>query len=384
MVRPAGVVRAGTGCYAFDGSSDDTHHAPRRDRLPPGGGSWIAMCRRPTGNTEPCLVSRYRTGTGRSSIDITVTSLRFSVIGAGRLGASLALAFQAQGLSLAGFTSDSPAGRTKAEGWLGGHALSRLSDIVALDPDVYVLSVPDQAVPEVAAELGALLATRGQRRDPRPPVVLHTSGATPVAALRSCERAGAIVLAFHPLQTFTDPLTGQHRFFGTAVAVTPSPPQQDSPAAAFGFSLAGALGARPFILDDDKRGLYHAAATIACNYLVTLEHHAERLFVEAGLDEREALALFLPLVTATLDNLREQGSVAALTGPLSRGDTRTIAGHLRALVNDAPHLLPLYRVLGLATLELVRARADIDPAVIGDMTSILTAFAPPPEEEPTE
>ena len=335
------------------------------------------MCRRPTGNTEPCLVSRYRTGTGRSSIDITVTSLRFSVIGAGRLGASLALAFQAQGLSLAGFTSDSPAGRTKAEGWLGGHALSRLSDIVALDPDVYVLSVPDQAVPEVAAELGALLATRGQRRDPRPPVVLHTSGATPVAALRSCERAGAIVLAFHPLQTFTDPLTGQHRFFGTAVAVTPSPPQQDSPAAAFGFSLAGALGARPFILDDDKRGLYHAAATIACNYLVTLEHSAERLFVEAGLPEGEALSLFLPLVRATLDNIERQGTVAALTGPLSRGDLATVSRHLQALAAGAPYLLPTYRALGLATLDLVRARGDLGESVIAELADLLSS---PPED----
>ena len=46
----------------------------------------------------------------------------------------------------------------------------------------------------------------------------------------------------------------------------------------------------------------------------------------------------------------------ALTGPLSRGDVATIAGHLEALAAEAPDVLPVYRALGLATLDLVAAR----------------------------
>ena len=202
-------------------------------------------------------------------------------------------------------------------------------------------------------------------------MVAHTSGATSISVLSSCERAGATTLVFHPLQTFSDPLTGPSRFSGAAVAVTPDEDASASPAAAFGFALAELLGARPFLLPDDKRALYHAAATVACNYLVTLEHHASRLFALSGLPREESLSLFLPLVRATLDNVAAQGTVAALTGPLSRGDTATITGHLAALALDAPDLLPLYRALGRATLELVRSRGDISPAMVSELAEIL-------------
>jgi len=110
---------------------------------------------------------------------------------------------------------------------------------------------------------------------------------------------------------------------------------------------------------------------MACNYLVTLEHDAQRLFVKAGLPETEALSLFLPLVRTTLENIGTQGTVDALTGPLSRGDTGTVANHLTALADDAPDVLPLYRILGLRTLELVRARGHADPSLIAALADLL-------------
>jgi predicted short-subunit dehydrogenase-like oxidoreductase (DUF2520 family) len=323
--------------------------------------------------TRPRPVSAGRTGTGRYSIDSGTTTVRFAVLGAGRLGASLALALRARGASLLGFSAHSPEGRSRAETWLGGRAVAGIGDLVALAPDVYLVAVPDRSLPAVAAELGAQLDGTDA------PVIAHTSGATSVAVLDPCLQAGAATLVFHPLQTFSDPLTGWKRLAGAAIALTPSCLDKDSRATRTGFALADLLGARPFLLPDDKRGLYHAAATFACNYLVTLEHHAEELFVQAGLPATEALSLFLPLVKATLQNVENQGTVKALTGPLSRGDTKTIAGHLAALAADAPHLLPVYRALGLATLDLVRAQAEVGATVLAELRSFLQSPVPSSE-----
>jgi predicted short-subunit dehydrogenase-like oxidoreductase (DUF2520 family) len=299
-----------------------------------------------------------------------VTSLRFAVIGAGRLGASLALALRAKGLPLAAYTAATPAGRAKADDWLGGSALSDLCDIVLAKPDLYLIAVPDSALPEVASQLGDLLAGNPGV------VVAHTSGATSVGVLEPCARAGAATLAFHPLQTFSDPVTGCERFPGIAVAVTPGEGGPNSPAAAMGFGLARLLGARPFLLADDKRTLYHTAATMACNYFVTLEHHARALFERSGLPADEALSMFMPLVRATLDNIETQGTVDALTGPLSRGDIRTVRGHLEALAAYAPDLVPIYKGLGLATLDIVRARNEIEAATIGELAGLLKEDEP--------
>jgi predicted short-subunit dehydrogenase-like oxidoreductase (DUF2520 family) len=307
------------------------------------------------------------------SIEASVASLRFAVIGAGRLGASLAIALRRRGQTLVGFTAASPAGRARAEEWLGFPASPALSDLVRLRPDLYFVCVPDGAVTDVAAELGAELRA-GIEAAPggaaRRPVVAHTSGATSVSALLPCEAVGASTLVFHPLQTFPEPLAGAERFAGAGVAITPGSAHPDA-AGTMGMRLADLLGMRPFFLADDKRGLYHAAATVACNYLVTLEYLADGLFVKAGVPERATLSLFLPLVRATLENLAARGPVDALTGPLSRGDAATIAGHLAALASDAPEILPVYRALGLATLDLVDARHEVAPEILARLHDLL-------------
>jgi predicted short-subunit dehydrogenase-like oxidoreductase (DUF2520 family) len=327
------------------------------------------------------------------SIEAPATSLRFAVIGAGRLGASLALALSRCGQTLVGFTAGSEAGCTRAEGWLGVAASNSISSLTRLRPNIYFICVPDSAVAAVAADLAReLRAAQGKSRPtagsgdraydpdpvdlgvtaaPHPLVVAHTSGATSVSMLHPCEEAGAAALVFHPLQTFSEPLAGSTRFAGAGVAITPGPAQPDA-AGTTGMQVAGMLSMRPFFLADDKRGLYHAAASVACNYFVTLEYVAEQLFVKAGLPERATLSLFLPLVEATLANLAARGPADALTGPLSRGDTITIAEHLAALAADAPETLPVYRSLGLATLDLVAARHEVPAEELAALRGLLT------------
>lgn len=277
-----------------------------------------------------------------------------------------------------GFTTKTAAGRARAESLLEAPACGGLQELTVRNPQVYFLTVPDQALPAVADDLAEALASSGwagratdtSNHEGRP-VVIHTSGATSVALLAGCEQAGAAGLAFHPLQTFSDPATGRARFAGAAVALTPYDGNADSHAGLMGFRLAHALGLHPFLLPDEKRTLYHAAATVACNYLVTLQHYAKRLFVEAGLPEADALSFFLPLVEATLDNLSRQGMVGALTGPLSRGDVDTIEKHLGSLRDHSPDVLPLYRTLGLATLAVVEARGNVPAEVIQRLAHLL-------------
>ncbi len=127
-----------------------------------------------------------------------------------------------------------------------------------------------------------------------------------------------------------------------------------------GRDLALVLRGRPVPLAEEDRALYHAAACVASNYLVALEHLAERMFVRAGLPSATALQSFLPLVRGAVDNLASHGTVDALTGPLSRGDVGTIQRHLTTLHEHMPDVEALYRALGLATLELVQARGTVD------------------------
>ncbi len=206
-------------------------------------------------------------------------------------------------------------------GRVGSAVAARLRERgIPLQPDgeLVLICVPDDAIAEVASGL------------PAGPWVAHVSGATSLAALEPHRRRFSI----HPLQTFTR-ARGAEQLDGAWGAVT----AETEDARAAGFSLAETLGLRPFALDDGARPLYHAGASIASNYLVTLHAVASDLLRAAGAPS-EAL---VPLMQRTIENGFE------LTGPIERGDWETVEAHRRAIRAARPELEPLYDVLAEAT-----------------------------------
>lgn len=232
-----------------------------------------------------------------------------SIVGAGRLGRSLTGALRAAGVEVLG-----PTGR--------GEPVPRA--------DAVLLCVPD-------AEIAGAAATAAEAA----PLIGHCSGATPVAGL------GPGGFGLHPLQTFAGG-EGPEHFRGAGCAVAGA--GTEALAAATG--LARALGMRPFEIEDPGRAAYHAAASIASNFLVTLEDAAERVAAGAGLDPSEARELLAPLVRSTVENWAAHGPERALTGPIARGDEATVARQREAIAETAPELLTLFDELAERTRAL--------------------------------
>jgi predicted short-subunit dehydrogenase-like oxidoreductase (DUF2520 family) len=184
--------------------------------------------------------------------------------------------------------------------------------------ELVILAVPDSVIAEVAA------AT------PVGPWVAHVSGATHLAALDPHERRFSV----HPLQTLTRE-RGAEQLDGAWAAIS----GESEDALARAGWLADTLGLRPFEVADADRTLYHAAAVIGGNFLVTLHRVATRLLAEVGAPP-EAI---VPLMQRTIDNGFD------LTGPIARGDTSTVEAHLEALAERDPDLVALYRALAEAT-----------------------------------
>jgi predicted short-subunit dehydrogenase-like oxidoreductase (DUF2520 family) len=242
----------------------------------------------------------------------SLSGARVGVVGAGRLGTVLAVALREAGLEVEG-----PAGR--------GEVPRRC--------DAIVVCVPDAEIPAAAAAVAGAA-----------PLVGHTSGATPLSALEPprAERFG-----LHPLQTFP-PESGPEAFRGAGCAVAGSTPG----ALAFAADLARLLGMTPFEIDDEGRAAYHAAGSVASNFVVTLLAAAERVADGAGLSPGEARALLAPLVLRTVESVVELGPERALTGPISRGDEETVAAQRRAVAEAAPELLDLFDELVRRTRAL--------------------------------
>lgn len=191
------------------------------------------------------------------------------------------------------------------------------------DARAVLLCVPDA---EIAAAAAAV--TPG-------PLVGHCSGATTLAPLAGHRRA----FSLHPLMTVT---AAGAEFAGAGAAIAGSTPE----ALAYARELATRLGMTPVEIPDADRAAYHAAASMASNFLVTLEAAAEEVL---GPDRRE---LLVPLVRATVENWAALGARDALTGPIARGDEITVARQRRAVAERAPELADLFDALAEATRRL--------------------------------
>lgn len=190
------------------------------------------------------------------------------------------------------------------------------------DPDpaaeLVLLCVPDQVIGEVAA------------RVPIGPWLAHVSGATHLAALDPHERRFSV----HPLQTLTRE-RGAEQLDGAWSAISG---ETDDALARAGW-LAEKLGLRAFEVADADRTLYHTAAVIGGNFLVSLHDVATALLEQVGAPA-EAIE---PLMRRTIENRFDR------TGPIARGDWATVEAHLAVLAERAPELVPLYRALAEAT-----------------------------------
>ena len=225
------------------------------------------------------------------------------LIGEGRMGGSLA--------------------RTARSRGLGVSIHGRGFDPDVLSGDEVLICVPDDSIAEVSAMIGTASTP--------PDLVGHTSGATGLDALEA-SRARRGLFAVHPLQTVPDSETS---LTGAPAAVAGSTPD----ASGFAMGLATDLGLEPFPIEDGERALYHAAASMSSNFLIALEQTAADLMAEAGIEEpRERLA---PLVKRTVDNWVERGPVA-LTGPVARGDDKTLEMHRQAIARVRPDLAGFY------------------------------------------
>jgi predicted short-subunit dehydrogenase-like oxidoreductase (DUF2520 family) len=281
------------------------------------------------------------------------------LIGAGRLGTSLALALEGAGYPTSRVSSANPAAAEELAVRLGGGATSVSAEEIARDCELVFLTVPDSVVRELADSLPWRTGSD----------VVHCSGALGLGALDAAARAGGRRGCLHPLQAFPDRFADVARFEGIVCGV-----EADGALATLLGELARGFGAQVIRLEGVDRARYHAAAVFASNYLVALHAAAARSFALAGLPPEIARTALWPLTLGTAQRIAELPLERALTGPVSRGDTATVAQQLAALAVE-PELRALYVQLGALLLQL-------PIALDGTRRDELTKLLDPRREKP--
>ncbi len=278
------------------------------------------------------------------------------MIGTGRVGSILGAALARAGHQVVAVTAVSDASVERARRMLPGVPRMQPAAVLAA-ADLVLLTVPDDALPGLVAGLAATDAPLEGR------LLAHASGRYGARVLDPATRRGALPLALHPVMTFAGRPDDLDRMAGISFGVT-APDQLRLVAEA----LVIEMGGEPVFIEEENRGLYHAALASGANHLVTLVVQAAELLGKAGVPDPPRM--LRPLLTAALDNALQLGD-AGLTGPVARADADTVASHVAALREVSPEALRAYVALARLTADRALAAGILDPPAAQRLLDVL-------------
>ncbi len=183
----------------------------------------------------------------------------------------------------------------------------------------------------------------------RDKIIIHSAGVLPLEILNSCVPEGAIIAKAHPFQTFY--FASDTVFEKVHWVVEANRNYEEIK------SIIKILHGTAHDINEIKGFnpvLYHISAVIASNYMNTIIRAAFDAAKTSGIPPAE----FLPVILrTTLENnisaVEKSEESLPLTGPIARGDIKTIKLHLDTLL-QYEDLLEQYCRIGLATAEIAR------------------------------
>jgi predicted short-subunit dehydrogenase-like oxidoreductase (DUF2520 family) len=272
-----------------------------------------------------------------------------SIIGAGRVGQTIAKRLHKLGWRIgAVVTRSRPSAHAAVRAVGAGTPYAALTP-EALDANVILLSVPDDALENVAQKLAkfgrANIAKKSQEK-----VVLHTSGALDHRVLAPLALLGAVTGSMHPMQTFSG--RSALRLEGVIFSI-----EGASSARRAAQKIARSLGGTPVIIRANDKPAYHASGTSVAGHALALIESATQTLMKIGFTRQRANQALLPLIRQMLDNYESLGPHGAWTGPLSRGDYATIATHAKALRQFPSEFQEAYAALALLSTRVLSKKS---------------------------
>lgn len=216
--------------------------------------------------------------------------------------------------------------------------------------ELVILCVTDDAIAHVADEMCDV--------DWSGKALVHVSGAKSVDVLQSVRFVGAMVGSLHPALPFADVTKAIQQIIGATFAIESS----HEVLRAWLVDMVTALHGHVLEIPVGKKAQYHLALVIASNYMVSLYAIAEDLLREFSQDDEANHQALDTLVTATVENLSQYHTPSALTGPLVRGDVKTLDAHLN-IIRDKPLLFDTYINLARLSYPMLKARGTDIPQI---------------------
>lgn len=298
------------------------------------------------------------------------TRINLCVIGAGRVGTTVSYTLaekELPNIKLKAISSRSMESLNRAKKILGSKAAGVIftrenSKAVSL-ANCILICTPDDVINSVCSDI-----FKDKSKDFKNYYAIHFSGSKSLEVLNSARAAGAEIASIHPLKSFASIEEAIKSLPGTIFGITYSSTESKKMAE----FLVKSLGGEIIEVENNKKPLYHAAACVASNYLVTLINYAVLIHKKMGIKPEDSLKGLMGLVEGTVSNIKKMGTEKSLTGPIARGDVGTIKEHVKSF-NEffSKEDSALYRMMGIETSKIAHQNKWIKESTVEELKEIL-------------
>ena len=270
-----------------------------------------------------------------------------SFIGAGKVGSALGLYFKQKGFEIGGYYSKTFKHAEQAAMQTESRAYTNIVELMKSSSVVWI-TASDDALPLLAKEISQLAIPLHIK------AFVHTSGVYSTEVLQPIRDTGCYTYCAHPLMAFGKASESALQLKDAYFTIDTTTEKLKKNEENYLTRFFEKTGNNTLQIDSKKKELYHCAASVLSNYMVTLLNMAYEIFAETGMTTTEIKKATAPLLKSTLKNIAENEQMSnALTGAIKRGDATTVAKHIATLENYMPHKTKLYKELGKETMTMI-------------------------------
>jgi len=282
-----------------------------------------------------------------------------AIIGAGRLGTSLGFSLSKIGFAITGISCQTQKSAEESQKIIGDGMASTDHSLTAKLGNILFITVPDDAIEKVALNLARSDVSWKKKH------VFHCSGLLSSEVLSPLKNKGAKTASIHPIQSFHQKTPNPEAFKGIYFGC-----EGEESALSLAKNIINKLGSYFLVVPKKEKPSYHAACSMASNFFVVLLDIAASLLENIGLEKKMAFQTLVPLVEGTWRNVKGSSPSASLTGPIVRGDNKSVSLHLNALRKTASYH-EIYRTLAREALEIAKREQKIPAEKIAAIEVLL-------------
>lgn len=246
--------------------------------------------------------------------------MEIGIVGAGKVGCSIGKYLKEHGVSVAGYSSTTKESVESAATFTDTTAYYSLRELLAAS-DILFITTPDDAILQVW-EAVAGESVQGK-------IFCHFSGSLSSAVFSNGKERGVSICSIHPMYAFSSKFTSYEKLNQAIFTM-----EGDLAALAVVKPLFEGMGNHVCVIDQEKKGRYHAAASMVSNMMIGLYQMGIEMLADCGFSTEDARELIAPLVQGNIQTLLSSTPEQALTGPIERGDAATVTRHLALLTEE--------------------------------------------------